>query len=703
MTDEGIETNNDSKIITNIDLNTTTENRNLYILEASQPKDIYQNFLKQDISIEDFIMNLPFLNTKQMKRLFALTINRKIETKPLVLLTKERDRNVRTISTMCCLNRGKAFLIHAKKNKDFEGDIMQIYDEVFLHRCKDIDFAIRASCYEHLCEFIMTSDLFRKKEFIRALLNGLEDKNDSVRRKTMKGCVKIFERILNQKQNKQENEKVLRMFADVLKDKIYFRCQNEANPRIRGDSVSLLVRFFRHQFCDKDEIMNVLSNFGSKEVGDLYLELKSGNGAVKALLELFECDPESLNKLDITSEDRDTYIEYLNTVEECSEGDLDILLRTMNKEFGKINDIYVFMKKFKYLHVHINKMISVLNIIEPDKFTINHGELVDHVIAMLQEHSDPELVKNTLGFLKRVHKIFPSKVDFFIENIKYKRAPVLIKYAIRNFDLSEVVSSDDVLEVKVLAYLWQIKNSNYFNIQRYEFVIDTKDDLMECSNFLVYCHGILETHNSLDMVYEMAYDPVSSIKILFDKLKSEIMAYFSKIKMNGVGDTKEFNFKETLKRRKTKTMQYDAEILDCFSRTAHVIKSFDLLFFCDKSKIIDCIQKLESIEDSFIDSFFSFLMMNEYNLADIKVITMAITRKARRLNVFDWLKKLHDKKVLYDNCLIYFTKYLDGDDCQSLYEQINFNCKYKKTLEKKMKEAFTFSEKENATNEVIRF
>lgn len=682
--------NDESHLVTNIDTDNLLENKALYTIESSKSSNIHTNFLMLNIPIQDFISSLPTLNKKQMKKLYILTSNKDIHTPSLITLTTEKDRNTRLLSTLSCLNRIKVFLLYAKKNSDYEEEIFQMYDEVFLHRCKDIDSSIRSSCYEYLCEFMLISDLFRKKEFFKQLINGLEDKNDSVRKKSVKGCAKIFDKY--NKMQKIEQERKLRDYAAILKDNIYLMCQQESNTLIRCEAISLLIRFFKCKLCEKDDIMDILSKANEKEVYSLYSGLKDEHGIVNSLSEIYMYHPDSLNKLKINEEDRQEVLDFVKTHDECTIIHIDILVRIMCKDYDKICDIYIIFKKYKHMLSYIKKLILILHFIEPTLFTADDSEFIDFIILIMGENFDSELLENGFIFLKRVHIKYETKIDFFIENIKHKKHDLVIKYAIRNFDLSSIVSNEDILEVQVLSYLWQIKNNYFDEVNKYKLVINTKYDLNEASKFLIYCHEILVEHGCIDEVYEAAYDAFSALKILFDKLWILLKSYYDDLKINENEDDNEkekenFNFRETLKRKKTQKNKIDCYITEQICRIAHIIFAFDFIFYCERQLVLDCIQRVKEINHIFIDSFFKYLMNKEYNITDIKTITQAIVKKAKKLCMGVWLDKLSEKKNLYDNCFIYFVKYLDKFECQLLFKKIKLNCKYKKMLEKRLKDA----------------
>lgn len=670
----------------------------LKVLESS-PKEIMNEFKELNITIKEFIQNLPPISQKNITKLLLLIEN----IEDIIPLTREHDRNTRFISTVICLLKIKILLMKKSKDHDL---IFTLFDEVFILRYKDVDANIRMICVENLTEYIYLNDIFRTKEYGKYLGWALEDKNDGVKKKAIKGCLKILEIIkcdtkTKNKLNEKTNKELIEIFK-IYKNKVILLCEGNKSGRIKQLSVTLLMKMYKQSLCDKEELFKVINNFSEKEINSLFEDIKKENGLFSAVKEIYEYGHEIICKINLNENEIKEIIKIFLEKEDIDF--LSILALIVKPEHNVINELTSIIKQFKENKDNLILIYQPLITIDTQFILMEHEELVDLTIFIISNYNDITLLSRAFMFLKKVESIFSSKIVFFLENIKYSENRELILHALRTFDLSECITDDYDIESKILSSFWNMTKGNYFYLENVNLEIKNESDFEVATNFILYCFENLKQQSALDEKFEFCYDALSGMKFLFDRLVKECNIFLNTNLSSGETKSIEqenkeaFNFKEELKLLKNKKQKYSDKILTCFSKIAHFLADhLIILFYCKKDDILTAFNNFKTF-DELTDAFFEYLKIeHNLNFGDIKNISIFLSKKLKKYNVYAFLKGLNEKKVLYDNCFVFFVKFLDVQECLKLYENIKFKGKYGKMLEKRckgIKDDFTLSEED---------
>ncbi|KAM0685882.1 hypothetical protein COBT_002903 [Conglomerata obtusa] len=887
-----------------LDQDLKADDKYVSFLENTSTKELIIEFKNLDVSIKDFIKNLPPLTQKNLKKLYVITNS--IEMVDLVDLTKEKDRIVRFISTCCCCSKMKFLLFKLKVNNKFEKEINFLFDNVFLSRYRDIDPNIRAVCIETLSEIILSDVRFKKKTYLNYIGNSLIDKNENVRKKSLKASLNFIERISNSKdvhklrskKNKtknenyfelngfknnttknqdnndkfneenclnndehnnydainnmktslnhnnsnlanvnqqvkaitdknEEQEKELRDFLLVSKKKYVQIAQLDKNERNRKDASLLLVKMHKLNLCKINEFDNILKDFEIEEINYIFNDFKTEYGLISAIDHLYNCSANCLNKISLTLEEVKNYIEllinetdddkldkettnghledqqdlyvtnnkknasfesflheddyskfaniknnlninginnikneskndYLNKIPRENEKFIDYFrkLKLMIKEDHEIIfELFTLMKKYKENKSILDLLVQSLITIHNELFDIKHEDLIEMVIMIIKTNAFTSLIGNCFLFLKKVEKIFESKITFFIENLKLSCDEDLKLHAIRCFDFSNCITKRSCTEAQILAAFWKLNNFNFSAIEELTININDLNDFEASTNYLIYCNEAVTNYQILNEKYTYCYDPISGIKIIYDRLKDCVITFIDnsifnegKENIDDISNNSDFmqsnhknynksadliNSNQYLKdynRKKnhcnkeeimnqeinTKGNKYKQKVFDIkkelselknktktnftknFIRIVHIINShFELIFQAGNKDIEETLITIKNHDTEIIDGFFYYITKNNnIDYIKIKYVTQILVKKIKNIKIFDSMKRLITNENLYDNCFVYFVKFLKPEECIELEKDIKIKCKFKNALVKKIG-------KENVNEKII--
>ncbi|KAM0678062.1 hypothetical protein BDAP_001317 [Binucleata daphniae] len=237
---------------------TTNNSTNYYeLLQSFTLKNAYNKFTNLKVTFGEFIAGLPVLSQKNIKKLFVISY--KIETQEFINLTNEKDRNTRYLSTLCCLNKIKTLCLQSKV-VDKTDKIMYIFNYLYPLRTKDVFANIRSALCEYLVEFIIISDLFDKH--FDYFTKFIKDKKDSVRKKAIKGCIKMIQFAV--KDNTKEQNKNDDINNGNMEDDIIKQGNVEKNTNVTmtmNDKQKKIYNLLNHLFTrNKKYLLNMLEN-----------------------------------------------------------------------------------------------------------------------------------------------------------------------------------------------------------------------------------------------------------------------------------------------------------------------------------------------------------------------------------------------------------------------------------------------------------
>ncbi|KAM0675687.1 hypothetical protein GVAV_001055 [Gurleya vavrai] len=466
--------------------------------------------------------------------------------------------------------------------------------------------------------------------------------------------------------------------------------ENEKSESLKCELSKLIVLCRQHNFIKETEIFEALKFFNLNELNSLTTELKNEK-SVNQLVRLFK-ENKAIEFLNLNTSEIKEFLNFILENENITKEEINNVKYLVKDDHDILNELFLLLKKYKEDYSIINIIFE--SIIKFKSELIMNEEFVDFIISIID---NTKISLNILKILKKIENNFKSKISLLIENLKIKRNKKTILYAIRFFDLSEIIDESFCLEANVLASFWNLKNEKY-----YIFNIECKNefDYKYASDFLLYCYSVIKDIKNLDE--ETVYDFESGMKKIFYLLKKSILKFLDIIKISdrdyflkskesnkiNIEPINEFyDFKE-FTNDKIKTLK------DLFTsnyiKTVHILNDkFEILYYANKEEILKAFSLIKENDDILIIKFFEYLEYEKnYEIGKIKSISQELSKKVKEANIFSFLKKLNNQEILYDNCFYFFVKFLSNFECNELFDMVRLKCKYKNELEKRMEKTF---------------
>lgn len=634
----------------------------LSVLDSHTPDALFKEYSSKEDCTADLIAlfrNTPHSSLKKLEAVFLPMQNYNISA--LIEETYSSNRAIRYTATYMLLSKVKRIM----KTKEEESIIDEICNTVFKIRIRDVDPHIRALALQFLNDWILCGPLFWKNEYLKYLGEGLSDRSDMVRRKSLR-CIN---KLQSSKRKPEKHKSVLCRFLSEFKLGIIEMAFSEENALVRREARLVIYGMYSDNECiDESEIVSLLINddFESKE-------------KTKALQMLF---PDGLYMLDRVHEicllawqiNQNANISNIFKFMALHESSIASFVSAVISIAGKSSkccskESLCYLDVIQGLAPRISPdyFATILEVIKDNDLNIKKVLLALNNISFIVEYNDAiakitNIIKQMLlddgssgtclyidEFVKFLHILsntFPHIVNETVKDLAQKYPLAFIK----SFDITNQIGSETNSLIKCYASLWFISSGEFQRVNsikltdHYNFLnlaLFLEFFLSHTSKILgnTWDIGLITSENeNVD-----SYDLVSSLLYMSRELYSLI--------------SRNFNFSDQdLGLVLSKLIEHGL-----FADKAHLVYEN-----CSNDILLQILSKTK-MADAFVSGYLT-AVKNKRRLGELAKVVVCKLRKSsgreRCLNgvLFSWMKECISRKYLAENVLPYFVPALSVEE-----------------------------------------
>lgn len=658
-------------------------------LEVFVPEKIIENLKEKEDCTQDLVEMITSTHQTQLKKLaFVFFSLENYEMEKIIELTASKTRFHRYNSTFLIFSWIKNKFLDLKKLSEVEA----VYETVFVPRFRDIDPSIRAMCVQFFCDWAVASKTLRQISYLKYLGWALNDRNDSVRRKAIKGIFRVF------RASKKDDSENLVTFIEKYKSRLLEMSLKDINLNLQKEGCRTVLYLYlknQHLFSTNEIVTVISSGSDVSDIKILILKklLPDGIWDLDALHTLLvDSNPSVFKNLKLNIEDTNAFIinliEFIKNRSTCCSAESICLLKII-KELKVSIDPIIFIDLINIVRnnplnvkIVIDSLSSVVSFSEYPSSTF---QVLDYLYKLVNESINLNsnfFIQEFIILLKNLEDSFSIQVNQIINDLKSK-FPLLF---VRFFDISDFIDNTHSPLVKCYAALWKIMR------EEYEWVNSLTFDSLIISNDEKTCNGSITRTEYLELVDFLVFlikkipfnisttvenassDPLSCGKLLFDKLSAFVSTNFL------FDDEYSCLFLFKL---------ISLGYFTCFSKI--------LFKFCSEETLKSLLPQIKDSKILLI-GYFEYLeeAKSNFHPSISKILASKVMRTDTDRFIFSNLKRLVSKTELIDNVLINFVPCLNVSECIVL-ENLISKGKMKSLLLKKCKSIRNIENNENIT------
>ncbi|KAM0680350.1 cohesin complex subunit [Glugoides intestinalis] len=637
-------------------------------LEIFSPEKLIKTLQEKEDCTEELleiVKTTPMHQLKKLSKIFLNVTNFDIER--IVELTVSKTRLQRFNSTFLIFSLIKTNYLNAKMIDQVEA----LFESVYVPRFRDIDPAIRAMCVQFLCEWTCNSSALRNTAYLKYIGWALNDRNDSVRRKSVR-TVQLLAKF-----SKEKEGSAVIGFIEKYKERLLEIATNDCNQNIQKECCKSVLSIYlkNNALFSLEEILAVLSNSdscsetkyqvlkkicpeGIWDLDALHRIIAKSNAVIFKNLKLSDSDFSSF-VLNI--------VEFVRNRSTCCNSGLLCFLSIL-KVLNFTADPLCFvdlLDAVKDSAINTRLVVSALSSVSSySLFPTSTFKILDYLrkLALTNNYFIEEFVL----LLKKIEDLYSLQVETIILDLKPLYPYPTIKY----FDISDVVTPDSLQIVKCYAALWMILKEEYSWISSLDF--DSPSLLnqppfayLEIVDFAIFFHSKMSTvfpHVSPPV------DPSTCARLLFEKLIFFI----------------------------SKNFYFDSE-----ESCIRLFKLVSIGYLTDFSKVIfeycpdeDFLkQSISQVKDikPLVLGYFEYLEIQKppkklYSTELSRLLASKVSKTSTDRYLLIPMKKLLPSRDVLDSVLIHFVPLLNVNECIVL-ENLAPKSKFKAMLLRKCKSA----------------
>lgn len=548
------------------------------LLDAHTPEAIIKLFSDlNDCTAEmiELIKNTGQNDLRKARQVFLKVNN--YEIAEIYELTRAKNRLHRQNSTYAVLSKIRAM---CRKQCAFE-EIEEMYNTVFCVRARDTYAVIRGMCVDFLADCMIDNEVLWKKEYLKHIVWALEDRSELVRKKALRGVLKIFTKVSKRIKKSDKNIKHMINTTETKRIKITNINPTDTKHINSNDTKS-------NTYDSTIQRSDITTTAFFEQCSEKILEMteeESGNIAKVAqeivyfVFSQLGCINEN-QVLSILSRDNGTGQWRSEALKKLCPGgvcDIDRLyeiasiaggraLRGLCRDTDEVAQLmtrisnYLDDGGFDEINEHENKRVCLLEILSEQQLQIDPGifeRLLNQTkdsfkttaavlecllrVSTLREHGGetrrllkiaekrvfqwPKLMTLFVKLLHAVEKDFDEEVSEILEQLKTAvlasdefREEVVLPL-VRAYDVSDIVDNTAGSVIKCYAALWLIYAGNFHRVAEIEFT--DVDDFLTLTEFLIffYNHGNIDNGLEANLESEIIPDDKSScLRFLYQRL-----------------------------------------------------------------------------------------------------------------------------------------------------------------------------------------
>lgn len=495
------------------------------MLDSHTPESIIQMFKDTNDATDELIELIKSTShgsIRKLRQIFLGISNYNINS--IYDLSQSPNRMYRYTATYLVFS---LIRLLCKKKASFE-QIEDMYNNVFPVRFRDVDPLIRGMCVQFLSEWTVENPTLRKFTYLRYLIWAINDRNDSVRRRTIKAILKLSIS-LNRKQESYKNinnenasnsrKKIqintitdeIKLFYVTLKDNLIPMALFDANINLQKISHDLIFYIYnKFGFFKEHQILRVLASDCSSALHRkeaLNILCPDGVWNLDRIHELvIRSEPKIFRGFCADNSETESFIlnitEFLKSTSVCCESKYLCFFDVLKQQDLSIEPSH-FLELIEITRDNVENTMKVLECLSQIKLYKEHPNTTRTILEIFKNRclSNPVLVEGFVPLLKNVEMDFSINVmeivEIFKERIIQEKKHavqcsfnnVAILPLIKHFDISDILTESSKSVEKCYGSLWQIYNGKYDRIKDVVFV-DSEEYLI-LTEFLIlfYIHG----------------------------------------------------------------------------------------------------------------------------------------------------------------------------------------------------------------------
>lgn len=487
-------------------------------LEIFSPEKLVKTLQEKVDCTEELLEIIKTTQMHQLKKLSKIFLNvTNFDIERIVELTVSKTRLHRFNSTFLIFSLIKTSYLNTKMIDQVEA----LFESVYVPRFRDIDPAIRAMCVQFLSEWTCNSSALRNTAYLKYIGWALNDRNDSVRRKSVRTVQQLS------KFSKEKEGGAVTSFIEKYKSRLLEIATNDCNQNIQKECCKSILSIYlkNSKLFSLEEILTALSN------NDSFSETKSqvlkkicpeGIWDLEALHRiLIKSNPAIFRNLKLSDSDMPSFV--LNIVEFvrnhstcCNSGQLCFL--SILKVLDFTADPLCFLdllEAVKDSAVNTRLVVSTLSSVSSySLFPGSTFKILDYLrkLALTNNY----FIEDFVSLLKKIEDPYSLQVETIILDLKPLYPYPTIKY----FDISDVVTPDSLQVIKCYAALWMILREEYSWIDTLNFDSPSLTDqppfaYLEIVDFAIFFHSKM---SPVFPPVSPPVDPPTCARLLFEKL-----------------------------------------------------------------------------------------------------------------------------------------------------------------------------------------